>query len=83
MGQITNARKRPNTWANRYNQWVIAGKIAVVTGAMPYRDKDGVYPIYQDGKGGIHYSALGQQYLTEIGIKIKEFENDKSTNKKN
>ena len=66
-------KKRPNYSPNRYNQWVIAGKIAVQTGAInPYLDNANIEPIYKTNNGKLHYSVIGQDYLHELGIKITE-----------
>ena len=67
-------KKRPNYYPNRYNQWVIAGKIAVQTGAItPYIDNGKIEPIYKTNNGKLHYSVIGQNYLRKLGIKITEF----------
>jgi len=75
MKSGTKNRQRPNAWINRYNQWVIAGKIAVATNAMPeisqaVRDK--TTTVYLTNDGTPHYSVIGQKYLHDLGIKITE-----------
>lgn len=67
-------RKRPNYYPNRYNQWVVAGKIAVQTGAInPYLPGNHtIVSIYRTNSGKVHYSVIGQDYLHKLGIEIKE-----------
>jgi hypothetical protein len=67
-------RRRPNYYANRYNQWRIAGEIAVKTGAInPINPATGMpYDVYTTNDGGVHYSVIGQDYLRQLGIKINE-----------
>ena len=66
-------RKRPNYWENRYNQWVIAGKIAVKTKAInPYLDDGTITSIYRNNDGNLAYSAIGQDYLRQLGLQIRD-----------
>ena len=66
-------RKRPNYFQNRYNQWVIAGKIAVETGGIdPYWPDGTVAAPYDDGRGNVDYALVGQDYLYRLGIEIEE-----------
>lgn len=64
--------RRHNYFENRNNQWVIAGKIAVKTGAFNPYDDNGeikfIYRLHHD----IDYALVGQKYLRELGIKINE-----------
>jgi len=65
-------RRRPNEWENRHNQWVVAGKIAVKTGAInPYEPDGSISPIY-NSSGNINYSVIGQDYLHQLGIEVEE-----------
>ncbi len=66
-------RRRPNYWENRYNQHVIAGKIAIATKAInPYTSADEVGPVYRTNAGKLHYSVIGQDYLRILGINVTE-----------
>ena len=69
-------RQRPNAWLNRYNQWVLAGRIAERLGHMgpeiasasgPARDS-----VYRANGGGVHYSMVGQAWLRALGLPITE-----------
>ncbi len=69
-------RKRPNHYENRYNQLVIAGKIAINTGAInPYIGGGSslkIANIYRTNDGKLHYFVIGQVYLRKLKIKITE-----------
>ena len=71
-------RKRPNYFENRHNQWIIAGKIAVKTGAINPCDGDGnIYPIYEASwstwrEPRVDYALIGQDYLRQLGLEIEE-----------
>ena len=66
-------RNRPNKWENRYNQWVIAGKIAVITKTINPYDPDGtICPIYRKNDNELHYSVIGQDYLAKLDLNITE-----------
>ena len=68
-----NTCKRPNYFENRYNQWVMAGKIAVKTGAInPYLPDGKLAPIYKANDGDIHYSVIGQDYLQQLDLSATE-----------
>ena len=55
-------RRRPNYWENRYNQHVIAGKIAIATKAInPYTSADEV-----DRYTGL----MRANYITVLLVKI-------------
>lgn len=72
-------RSRPNAWENRYNQWVLAGKIALITNAVPdiqaSLDK-GYHPmsncIYFDNDKKPFYSVIGQEYLRRLNVTITD-----------
>ncbi len=75
-------RNRPNAWENRYNQWVLAGKIALQTNAMPKVTNDvtgkkkttlGDYNIYCTDSGEPHYSMIGQEYLRRLNLTVTDF----------
>jgi len=72
-------RNRHNSWSVKYGQWVTAGKIAIVTNAMPEitevvmakrRAPDGSYNIYCTDTGEPNYSVIGQEYLQRMAINI-------------
>lgn len=67
-------KRRPNHFENRYNQFVLAGRIACVSGIInPINLETGKpYPVYDAGEGKINYSVVGQDYLKQLGISIKE-----------
>ena len=66
-------RRRANYYQVRYQQHVIAGKIAVQTGAInPYDDKGRIIDLYRTNEGGLHYSVIGQDYLRELEIAVTE-----------
>lgn len=66
-------RNRPNYWHNRYNQWVIAGKIAVDIGAInPYNADGKIASVYATNSGDVHYSVIGQEYLRAVGITVTD-----------
>ncbi len=66
-------RRKPNYYAVRYNQHVIAGKIAVATAAINPYDADGkISSIYQTNTGELHYSVIGQDYLRQLKINVTE-----------
>lgn len=74
-------RSRPNAWENRYNQWVLAGKIALATNAMSEiteavrlktRSPLGDYNVFCTETGTPHYSLIGQEYLRRIGMTVTE-----------
>ena len=74
-------KQRPNTWHNRYNQWTLAGKIALAINAMPkvteaamrqLRTASGDYNIYCTDSGEPHYSIIGQEWLYQLGIDVTE-----------
>ena len=66
-------RNRPNYHENRYNQWSVAGMIAVETGAInPFDEHGKIYPIYRTNSGNLHYSLIGQDYLRQLNISITE-----------
>jgi len=65
-------RKRHNYFENRYNQFVLAGKIAVKTGVInPYEENGKLISIYRRNEE-IDYSSIGQDYLRQLGINIVE-----------
>ena len=66
-------RRRPNFNANRYNQYVIAGKIAVETGAIdPYGENGKIHSVYKIDNNTLHYSVIGQDYLDQLELKVTE-----------
>ena len=72
---MSKKRKRPNYFQNRYNQWCLAGKIAVKTKAWsPYGPDGKIANIYNDGQGNIDYALVGQDYLRMLNIKVQELE---------
>ena len=67
-------RQRPNYLENRYNQWVLAGKIAVKIGDInPYNDDGSIPSLYQINDNELHYSVIGQDYLRQMEINITDF----------
>ncbi len=73
---MTTKRQRPNSWENKYNQWVLAGKLAEANGAMQAElasAKTNPQSVYRTNEGAIHYSMIGQEYLRQIGVSITEF----------
>ena len=76
---------RHNSFENRYNQHVIAGKIALKINAMPeiteavtkkMKTTCGTYNIYCWEDGSPDYATIGQNYLLKIGIEIKNLEDN-------
>jgi hypothetical protein len=71
-------RHRPNYQINRYNQHVIAGKIAVSLAASgkgginPYDGKGNIHEIYRTNDNTLHYAVIGQDFLRKLGIKVQE-----------
>ncbi len=67
-------RARPNSWQNRYNQWVLAGKIAEARHEMTIEIESSkkCNSIYRTNGGSIHYSMVGQEYLRRIGVPITD-----------
>jgi len=66
-------RRRPNYYDNRYNQWVIAGKIAVKSGAINPNETDGnIASVYKTNDNKLHYSVIGQDYLRKLKLEITE-----------
>jgi len=62
-------KRRPNYYLNRYNQYVIAGKIAVKTDVInPYDDKGKLIEMYRTNEGELHYSVIGQDYMRLLDI---------------
>jgi hypothetical protein len=67
-------RRKPNYYAVRYYQHVMAGRVAVQTGAIdPVNPETGkLYQIYQTNDEQPNYSVIGQDYLRELGLKVTE-----------
>jgi hypothetical protein len=66
-------RRKPNYYQVRYQQYVIAGKIAVQTGAINPYDADGkIIDLYRTNNGGLHYSVIGQDFLRQFDINVTE-----------
>ena len=62
-------KHKPNYFKNRYNQWVIAGKIAM---AQHYMGDQPLGTVYSYSDGSPNYSTIGQKFLQDHKINIQD-----------
>jgi hypothetical protein len=66
-------KRRPNYFENRYNQFTLAGKIAVKNNFIdPFNIDGSIATVYKSNSGGVDYSSIGQDYLRHLDITIAE-----------
>jgi len=65
-------KKRHNYFENRYNQFTLAGKIAIKNNAINPYENNKLSSVYTNNDGSIDYSSIGQDYLRLLGLEVIE-----------